>query len=52
MRVQHGVGILALLPLYLAFGILTLVYLILASVAANRGELYRIPAWLCIKIVR
>ena len=50
--VTHGVGILALLPLYLAFGILTLVYLILASVAAGRGELYRIPAWLCIRMVR
>jgi len=48
----HGVGILALFPLYLAFGALTLVYLILAAVAASRGELYRIPAWLCIKMVR
>jgi uncharacterized Tic20 family protein len=50
--VTHGVGILALLPLYLAFGVLTLVYLILASIGASRGELYRIPAWLCIKMVR
>jgi uncharacterized Tic20 family protein len=48
----HGVGLLALFPLYLAFGIVTLVYLILAAVAAGRGELYRIPAWLCITMVR
>ena len=49
--VTRGVGIFALFPLYLIFGIATLVYLIMAAIAANRGELYRIPAWLCIKIV-
>jgi len=49
--VTRGVGIVALFPLYLIFGITTLVYLIMAAIAANRGELYRIPAWLCIKMV-
>jgi uncharacterized Tic20 family protein len=49
--VTRGVGFLALFPLYLIFGIITLVYLIMAAIAANRGELYRIPGWLCIKIV-
>jgi uncharacterized Tic20 family protein len=49
--VTHGVGIFALFPLYLIFGVVTLVYLIMAAIAANRGELYRIPAWLCLRIV-
>lgn len=48
--VTHGLGLL-LLPLYFIFGAVTLVYLILAAIAANRGELYEIPHWLCLKIV-
>jgi uncharacterized Tic20 family protein len=48
--VTHGLGLL-LLPLYFVFGAITLVYLIMAAIAANRGELYKIPNWLCLKIV-
>jgi hypothetical protein len=47
----HGIGLLAFFVLYLLLGALVLVYLILAAIAANRGELYRIPGWLCLSIV-
>jgi uncharacterized Tic20 family protein len=36
----------------LIFGIVHLVYLIMAAVAAYKGELYRIPKFLCLPIVR
>lgn len=49
--VTHGVGITFLL-LYFVLWIVTLVYLILACIGANRGELYQIPPWLCFKLVR
>lgn len=49
--VTHGIGALFLL-LYFVLWVVTLVYLILACIGANRGEMYQIPAWLCLKIVR
>lgn len=49
--ITHGVGIVFLL-LYFVLWIVTLVYLILACIGANRGELYQMPPWLCFKLVR
>ena len=48
----HGLVLIALVPLFIAFLIAHLIYLILAAVAANRGELYRVPAVLCLPLVR
>jgi uncharacterized protein len=48
----HGLALILLIPLFIAFVIAHLVYLILAAVAANRGELYRVPAVLCLPLVR
>jgi uncharacterized Tic20 family protein len=49
--VTHGVGFLLFFLLWMAFGITTLVYLIIATVAANRNELYRVPSWLGLHLV-
>jgi uncharacterized Tic20 family protein len=48
----HGLALILLVPLYIAFVIAHLIYLILAAVAANRGELFRVPAVLCLPLVR
>jgi uncharacterized Tic20 family protein len=48
--ITHGLGILFVL-LYFVLWVVTLVYLIMACIGANRGELYRIPSWLCFNIV-
>ena len=48
----HGLGLLILIPAYLVLGIAHLVYLILAAIGAHRGELYRVPAILCFRMVR
>ncbi|HUZ54769.1 MAG TPA: DUF4870 domain-containing protein [Streptosporangiaceae bacterium] len=50
--VTHGWALLLLVPLLIAFAIAHLVFLILAAVGANRGELYRVPAILCLPLVR
>jgi uncharacterized Tic20 family protein len=50
--VSHGFALILLIPLFIAFGIAHLVYLILAAIASNRGELYRVPALLCLPLVR
>jgi uncharacterized protein len=49
--VTHGVGFLLFLLVWLAFSVTMLVYLIIATVAANRGELYQVPPWLCLRLV-
>jgi len=49
--VTHGAGFLVIIPLFIAIGAGELVFLILAATAANRGELYRIPAVACLPIV-
>jgi uncharacterized Tic20 family protein len=49
--VTHGIGFLVLIPLLIAIGIGELVFLILAAIAANRGELYHIPTFACLPIV-
>jgi uncharacterized Tic20 family protein len=48
--VSHGFGIL-LFFLYFPLGIVFLVYLIIAAVAANRGELYQAPNWVALPLV-
>jgi uncharacterized protein len=48
----HGLALILLIPLFIAFLIAHLIFLILAAVAANRGELYRVPTLLCLPLVR
>jgi uncharacterized Tic20 family protein len=48
--VSHGLGLL-LVVLYVPLGIAFTVYLIMAAVAANRFELYRVPGWACLPLV-
>jgi uncharacterized Tic20 family protein len=50
--VTHGFGILLIFVAFLALGIAHLVYLILGAVRANQGELYRVPAIICLRMVR
>lgn len=50
--VSHGAGFVLFFLVWLGVGILTLVYLVIATVAANRGELYRVPSWICLRLVR
>jgi len=49
---SHGLALLLLIPLFLAYAIAHVVYLILAAVAAYRGELYKIPTVMCLPLVR
>jgi uncharacterized protein len=50
---SHGLlGLVLFIPFFLALGIAHLVFLILAAVAAHRGELYQVPAVLCFRLVR
>jgi len=48
----HGWALLLLVPLFIAFAIAHLVFLILAAVAANRGEPYQVPVIVCLPLVR
>jgi uncharacterized Tic20 family protein len=50
--VTLGLALLVVIPIFFAYGIAHLVYLILAAIAANRGELYQIPAVICLPLVR
>jgi uncharacterized Tic20 family protein len=50
--VTHGVGLLLLIPAFFAFGIAHLVFLILGAVRAGQGQLYRIPAFICLPMVK
>ena len=47
---SHGLGFLLVL-LYFPLGIAYIVYLIMAAVAANRFEMYRVPNWACLQLV-
>jgi len=49
--ITHGFALLLAIPLFIAFAIAHLVFLILAAVAANRGELYRVPKVICLPLV-
>jgi len=48
----HGFGILLLVLAFLALGIAHLVYLILGAVRAHQGQLFRVPAIICFRMVR
>lgn len=48
--ISHGLGLLLVL-LYFPLGITFIVYLIMASVAASRFEMYRVPGWACLQLV-
>ena len=48
--VSHGLGLLLVL-LYFPLGITFVVFLIMAAVAANRFEPYRVPSWACLQLV-
>ena len=47
-----SVAVLVTAPLLAVLWIVTLVYLVLAAIAASRCEFYQIPAWLCATLVR
>jgi uncharacterized Tic20 family protein len=46
-----GLALFVVIPLFIAYGIAHLVFLILAAIAAYRGELYRVPAIICLPMV-
>ena len=39
-------------PVFFVFLLVVLWYLVRAALAASRGEFYRLPAWLCIQVLR
>ena len=45
------VAIIIAVPLLLAVWLITLRYLLRGAAAANRGERYDIPSWICARIV-
>jgi uncharacterized Tic20 family protein len=47
----HGLALVLIVPLFIGFTIAHLVFVILAAIAANRGELYRVPPMLCLPMV-
>jgi len=46
-----GWGLVLIIPLFIAFAVAHLVYLILAAIAANRGEYYQVPTVISLPIV-
>jgi uncharacterized protein len=46
------VALIVVLPLAVALWLITLSYVIVAGSAANRGDYYPVPAWLCATVVR
>ncbi|MFL6056128.1 MAG: DUF4870 domain-containing protein [Actinoallomurus sp.] len=50
--VTLGIGAIVAVPVMLVYAIMHFVYLIIAAVRANKGELYAIPKWLCWPMVR
>ncbi len=49
---SHGLALLVLIPLFIAYAIAHVVFLILAAIGAYRGTLYRVPFFLCLPLVR
>lgn len=47
-----GVAVLIAVSLLAVLWLVTLVYLVLAGIAASRGQFYTIPRWLCAALVR
>jgi uncharacterized Tic20 family protein len=50
--VTHGFGIVLMALAFLALGIAHLVYLILGAVQSYQGQMFRVPAILCFRMVR
>jgi uncharacterized Tic20 family protein len=50
--VSHGFGVLLIFPVFFALGIAHLVFLILAAVRAGQGQLYRVPVFICLPMVK
>lgn len=50
--VLHGFGFLLMVLAFLALGIAHLVYLILAAVRSNQGQLFRVPTIICFRMVK
>jgi uncharacterized protein len=46
-----GWGLVLIVPLFIAYMVVHLVYLILAAIAANRGEYYRVPTIISLPMV-
>jgi uncharacterized protein len=46
------VALIVAVPVAVALWLITLGYVIVAGSAANRGDYYPIPAWLCATVVR
>ncbi len=47
----RGWGLVLIIPLFIAYVVAHLVYLILAAIAANRGEYYRVPKVISLPMV-
>ena len=47
----HGLALLLIVPLFIAYALAHLVFLILACIKANQGELYRVPAVVALPMV-
>jgi uncharacterized Tic20 family protein len=45
-----GFGLILILPLAILAGVANIVFVIVAAIAANRGEMYRYP--MCIRLVK
>ena len=50
--VTLGFGLIITIPVMMVYGIAGLVYLIIAAVKANQGEMYQIPKWLVWRMVK
>jgi uncharacterized Tic20 family protein len=49
--VTHGLALFLIIPVFVAYAVAHIVYLILAAVAANRGEYYEVPTLLSLPLV-
>lgn len=47
----HGYALFLIVPAFVIYAIAHLVYLIMAAVAANRGEYYRVPTLIALPLV-
>jgi len=49
--VTHGLALFLIIPVFVTYVVAHLVYLILAAVAANRGEYYQVPTFMSLPMV-
>jgi len=49
--VTHGLALFLIIPAFVAYAVAHLVYLIMAAVAANRGEYYEVPTLIALPMV-